>query len=186
VKDNQYYNIKDNNAKQYIYTFGEQDSEIILDSVTVSDSVSISEEDVMEQTDNRITLKAKIKQILLNVKEYFTFKGGGFVSGLPDTPLPLFPNKVEYQSSTKQDAYYDRNQAILLAAIMAQKAGYTVGVIDDEEWPIVYIELPTGQVSWHLPKAEIITFLPKYAGEWDKHTVEEKRGRIKEFLNWYT
>ena len=93
------------------------------------------------------------------------------------------------QSSTLDDAYLDRNMAVQAFALLAQKAGYTVGVKEDPknpEWPILYIDLPTGQVSWHLPRHEIIPlwpYMPIYQAEWDGHDTEEKRTRLYYFIN---
>lgn len=84
--------------------------------------------------------------------------------------------------STPEEAYHDRNLAIQAAAMMAEKLGYRVGVKDDPEWPILYIDLPTGQVSWHIPKNEIACDFPEYPGKWDGHTVEEKRERMRRFM----
>ena len=85
--------------------------------------------------------------------------------------------------STPEEAYHDRNLAIQAAAMMAEKLGYRVGVKDDPEWPILYIDLPTGQVSWHLPSSELVRNFPSYIGEWDRHDVMEKRRRIIRFLD---
>jgi len=89
------------------------------------------------------------------------------------------------QSSTLNDAYFDRNQAVMVLARLAQMLGYKVGLkIDPNEpdWPVLMIDLPTGQVGWHLPKDEIVGQWPEYEGEWDGHSLEEKRKRLAEFV----
>lgn len=89
------------------------------------------------------------------------------------------------QSSTLKDVYFDRNQAVQALARLAQKAGYVVGLRtdpDEPQWPVLTIDLPTGQVGWHLPRAEVVGKWPKYEKEWDGHTVEEKRERLRKFL----
>lgn len=89
------------------------------------------------------------------------------------------------QSSTLDEAYFDRNQAILALAKLARQQGYTVGLrIDPAEpgWPVLMIDLPTGQVGWHLPAAEIVGDWPSYKKEWDGHSLEEKRERLKQFI----
>ena len=42
------------------------------------------------------------------------------------------------------------------------------------------MDLPNGQVSWHIPDSELplFDFLFPYAGEWDSHTAEEKYERV--------
>ena len=89
------------------------------------------------------------------------------------------------QSSTLNDAYFDRNQAVLALAKLAMKLGYKVGIKHDPnepDWPVIMIDLPTGQVGWHLPRDEIVGKWPEYDGEWDGHSLEEKRDRIRKFL----
>ncbi|MDX9835285.1 MAG: hypothetical protein RBT36_08755 [Desulfobulbus sp.] len=89
------------------------------------------------------------------------------------------------QSSTLDDAYFDRNQAVMALARLAQQLGYKVGLRVDPgepDWPVLMIELPTGQVGYHLPKAEVLGEWPSYDQEWDGHTLEEKRGRIEELI----
>jgi hypothetical protein len=87
--------------------------------------------------------------------------------------------------STPQEAYYDRNQAVMLAAKLAEQLGLNVGVradVDEPGWTLIYIDLPSGQVSWHLPDAELVGWWPEYPSDWDGHSVEEKRRRVINFL----
>jgi hypothetical protein len=89
------------------------------------------------------------------------------------------------QSSTLEDAYFDRNQAVMAMAKLAMQQGYEVGLRYDPnepDWPVLMIDLPTGQVGWHLPKNEITGDWPVYEKNWDQHTLEEKRNRIKNFI----
>lgn len=89
------------------------------------------------------------------------------------------------QSNSKDDAYYDRNQAVMVLAKLALQLGYKAGLrIDPNEpdWPVMMIELPSGQVGWHLPKGEIVGDWPAYDGEWDGHSLAEKRRRMTQFL----
>lgn len=51
---------------------------------------------------------------------------------------------------------------------------------DDWRW-IVFIDLPTGQATWHIHDSELPMFdhLPRLAGrKWDGHTTEEKYQRL--------
>ena len=87
--------------------------------------------------------------------------------------------------STPVEAYYDRNQTVMPAAQLAMKLGYTTGVKADATepgWTLLYIDLPTGQISWHIPDDEMLGDWQLYAGTWDGHSVEEKRRRIIGFL----
>lgn len=89
------------------------------------------------------------------------------------------------QSSTIDDAYHDRNQAVMAMAKLAMQQGYTVGLRNDPaqpDWPVLMIDLPSGQVGWHLPKEEVIGEWPEYDKEWDGHLLADKRERIDRFL----
>ena len=93
---------------------------------------------------------------------------------------------MKSQSSGIEEAYYDRNQAAMLAAKLATLWGIKVGWRLDPsepEWPVLSIELPTGQVSWHIPEAEAANLQLPNQTEWDGHTVEEKRKRIEDFIS---
>ncbi|AGB41081.1 hypothetical protein Halha_1132 [Halobacteroides halobius DSM 5150] len=77
---------------------------------------------------------------------------------------------------TDRKDYEARNKAVLRAMSLALEKGYEAGIRMDytkPEYPVVYIELPTGQVSWHLPE---------HRKEWDGHTTEEKYNRIEQYL----
>ena len=85
--------------------------------------------------------------------------------------------------SEPDEAYVDRNLAVQVLAILANQKGYQIGIRNrEDDWPILYVELPTGQVSWHIPKDEIVALLPDYPGEWDSHDLKEKRDRLRRFL----
>lgn len=71
--------------------------------------------------------------------------------------------------------YHVRNAEVWRAVGLAVAQGYDVGVrvdLDEPAWPVVYIQLPTGQVSWHMPEHE----------PWDGHGVDEKWRRVQQFI----
>ena len=91
------------------------------------------------------------------------------------------------QSSTLDDAYYDRNLLALAFARLAQEKGWTVGLRTDPQepgWPVLYVDIPgQGQVSWHLPAAEVDQAgWPCYPGTWDGHDLAQKRHRLTQFV----
>lgn len=52
---------------------------------------------------------------------------------------------------------------------------------DDWRW-IVFIDLPTGQATWHIHDSELVWFehLPRLTGRiWDGHSTEEKYKRLE-------
>jgi hypothetical protein len=71
---------------------------------------------------------------------------------------------------------------------MAIQLGYKAGIATDLDGHphythVVYIDLPTGQVSWHIGDNDmhLITTLPVYNGVWDGHTTDEKYQRLSQF-----
>lgn len=87
------------------------------------------------------------------------------------------------------EVYADRNRAVMLAAYLAVLKGLSVGVRYDDDaahYFVLSIELPTGQVAWHIPEDERIGVW-KEGREWDGHTNDEKAARIREFITgWRT
>lgn len=77
------------------------------------------------------------------------------------------------QNIAKHDTDYDTRYRLVFDAVpIALRLGFAAGVrIDPGEpaWPVVYIELPTGQVSWHMPEHPVA---------WDRHDTDEKYRRI--------
>lgn len=82
----------------------------------------------------------------------------------------------------------ERNRVVAALAWMALKSGWKVGVkrTDIEGWKpqwhgCVYIETPTGQVSWHFHDDHAYLFerLPEFDGEWDGHDTETKYERLR-------
>lgn len=80
-----------------------------------------------------------------------------------------------------------RRAALVGAAVgAAQRAGMRAGYAEDPDGPrgyrtVAYIDLPVGQVSWHLPSGPRVP-LPRYAAGWDGHTREEKAARIRQWV----
>lgn len=78
----------------------------------------------------------------------------------------------QYDQAKEYDARY---LAVMGAVTCALAGGLAAGIRidpDELEWPVVYIELPTGQVSWHMPQHPI---------EWDGHDTAEKYRRCREY-----
>ncbi len=87
----------------------------------------------------------------------------------------------------KDAAYYERNQVVAGLAAMATYIGHTAGIAKtaiegwSEDWHgCVYIDLPTGQVSWHYhdSQAGLFDFLPAYTAGYDGHDTPEKYRRV--------
>lgn len=82
----------------------------------------------------------------------------------------------------KDEAYLERNRLVALLSTLFP-AGRARTAIEgwSEDWHgCVYIDLPTGQASWHYhdSQAHLFDHLPEYQGKWDGHTTEQKYERI--------
>lgn len=84
------------------------------------------------------------------------------------------------------DVYADRNHVALAFAFMADAQGWNVGyLIDgfgDHDWPVLVVDTPCGQVSWHLPKEMMPPLMRRYNGVWDGHTTAEKNDRLANLI----
>lgn len=75
-----------------------------------------------------------------------------------------------------------RERAHLVAHLAALYPA-TIGYHDPNEpdWAVVIIDLPTGQVSWHVAPADMDLFETVRRSEintWDGHTTDEKYARL--------
>jgi hypothetical protein len=84
--------------------------------------------------------------------------------------------QVLFQIEKNDKNYEVRDRLVWEAVFLAKQLGYKAGISFDAaqpEWPGICIELPTGQVSWHMEQ---------YPDPWDGHTTEEKYQRIHEWV----
>ena len=109
-------------------------------------------------------------------------------SVIAPTSDPLIVGRVDLHTPDAIDAVYlERNRCVALIAKMTIALGYTAGIrtteIDgwDPEWHnCVFIDLPTGQVSWHYHDrdADLFAGLPPYTAPWDGHDTPTKYDRV--------
>lgn len=89
----------------------------------------------------------------------------------------------------ENEIYSQRNRVVCLAAKLAMLHCMKTGLRYDPEqpeWPVVMIDLPNGQVSWHISRRDYkfyFGFLHEYVGEWDGHDMVEKHKRICDFAS---
>lgn len=85
--------------------------------------------------------------------------------------------------------YADRNAAVIGFAAAAWLLGWPVWVAldakdPDPDWPVLFIETPGGQISYHLPAADLRGLAWQQSGDpWDGHDTAEKHQRIRTFVN---
>jgi hypothetical protein len=79
------------------------------------------------------------------------------------------------------DVYTER---AYLVRFLATKYNARFGVDPNEpDWPVIYIDTPTGQLSWHISPNDMHLFenISHDANvKWDGHTTEEKYRRLHE------
>lgn len=83
----------------------------------------------------------------------------------------------------RKDAAYEERNRVVAALARAFPSGVKRTAIPgwSDDWHgCVYIDLPTGQASWHYhdSHAHLFDGLPPYPGEWDGHSTEEKYRRL--------
>lgn len=99
-----------------------------------------------------------------------------------DAAAPSNEQALADMEARKDAAYYERNQ-VVAALAKCFPSGVARTAIEgwSEDWHgCVYIDLPTGQVSWHFhdSQAHLFAGLPPYAGKWDGHDTPEKYRRV--------
>ena len=90
-------------------------------------------------------------------------------------------NQIMQLREEKNQAYSERNKLVaalskLFPASLERHPDEDIEWEDDWRW-IVFIDLPTGQVSWHIHDPEMSQFahlVPHQGREWDGHTTEDK------------
>jgi hypothetical protein len=90
-----------------------------------------------------------------------------------DTDSQLAPEK------SIEEVYADRNALAVGYAALAWSLGMDVGWYEHDEWAVIYVETPEGQVSWHVRPETI----PDWVPEADEdalvgHSRREKNRRI--------
>lgn len=132
------------------------------------------------------------KQAQRDLIKHKTSKSGISLSGvlvyeaMQEELQRLEDRAVEFQNA-KNTAYRQRNEAALGMARMAMALGMPVGVLEDKTragFPyLLYIDLPTGQVSWHFMAMDrdLLSPFQKYEREWDGHDDDERSRRLISF-----
>lgn len=107
----------------------------------------------------------------------------------PEEVVPTICESVKAVIQQKDAAYKERNALVALLSKVFP-AWLERHPEDDKDWEddwrwIVFIELPTGQCSWHIHDSEYPAFAEylneKKGPSWDAHTTEEKYKRIANY-----
>jgi hypothetical protein len=92
--------------------------------------------------------------------------------------------ELQQMTALKDSAYLERNQ-VVAALAKSFPSGIAKTAIEgwSEDWHgCVYIDLPTGQASWHYHDSQAYLFegLPVYEGQWDGHDTPQKYQRLSQ------
>jgi hypothetical protein len=77
--------------------------------------------------------------------------------------------------------YAERNRLVAALAHLFGNAAWRGIDPSAPDFTVVYIDLPSGQVSWHIPDAEMDQFPPLPLRDptgWDGHDTDEKYRRV--------
>lgn len=94
--------------------------------------------------------------------------------------------------AAKDGAYRERNQCVIALARIAQRLGWRTGTMPhvgadwDDDWrTLLFIDLPSGQVTWHFHDSEkpLLAGMSHFPHEtWDGHDTPEKYRRLAALL----
>jgi hypothetical protein len=105
------------------------------------------------------------------------------VSAPPPAAPPVDVREALEEMRTRKNAAYNERNKVVAALARLFPSGVARTCIEgwSEDWHgCVYIDLPTGQVSWHFhdSQAPLFAGLPPYSGVWDGHDTDEKYRRL--------
>jgi hypothetical protein len=100
----------------------------------------------------------------------------------PEEIIKSLEDEVADLRARKDGAYSERNELVAALATLFPSGTRKTNIEGwSDDWHnCVFIDLPTGQVSWHYHDSEVHLFehLPPYEKPWDGHTTEEKYKRL--------
>lgn len=88
--------------------------------------------------------------------------------------LPELLPLIEANDTNYEERYRLVLEAVARAASVGIPAGFRLDP-SEPEWPVAFIQLPTGMVSWHMPQ---------FATPYDGHSTPEKYQRCRDYLSF--
>jgi hypothetical protein len=75
----------------------------------------------------------------------------------------------------RERAHLVAHLAVIYPSVLCESADP-----EHPDWPVVYVQLPTGQASWHISKSDLDLFEHVTPGHklWDGHSVAKKYERL--------
>lgn len=100
-------------------------------------------------------------------------------------------SNTDSEPKTKSDVYRDRNLLALafITAYTEVRACPEFGWwpdtddVNGESWAVVWVNLPMGQVGWHIRREDVPDAMPKRDPEYDGYTTAEKNDRLQRYVN---
>lgn len=108
-------------------------------------------------------------------------------------------SNTDSEPKTKEDVYRERNLLAIAFIGAVATPGYSRTVepskssyipfgwwpdtddVNGSEWAVVWIDLPTGQVGWHVPMEMVPNWMPKRDPFYDGYGTETKNNRLREW-----
>jgi hypothetical protein len=104
-----------------------------------------------------------------------------------DHPAHSDRSRAAWEAAAEAAAAPVYRERARLVAFLAACYGCTVAYGEDgDEWPVVFIETPAGQMSWHISERDADLFcrlapcVTVAVAHWDGHTTEAKYERLAE------
>lgn len=117
----------------------------------------------------------------MNLDE-FREKATAAVGLEPDAPMESTLKRIGKLSARGSAAFTERNRVVALLCSLYPSVRMRTAIKGwDPEWHgCVFVQLPTGQASWHYhdSDAELFAHVPEGAAQWDGHTTPEKYARV--------
>lgn len=93
------------------------------------------------------------------------------------------------ESSRLDQVYTERNTLVALISTL-YPSWWAIDPVNPD-WPVIYIDFPAGQLSWHVSRDEFASLFSglkhkdevALSQEWDEHTTDEKYRRIREYTS---
>jgi len=100
-------------------------------------------------------------------------------------------SETDSEPKDKRDVYRDRNLLALafIAAYAEVRALPQYGWwpdtddVNGEKWAVVWVNLPTGQVGWHIRREDVPDGMPMRDPEYDGYTTDEKNDRLRRWFD---
>lgn len=99
--------------------------------------------------------------------------------------ISALQGQVRVLTDANNNVYRERNKLVCLLSKVFPASLEDHKLKDGEEWDddwkkVVFINLPTGQATWHIHKSEepMFAHLESVGNKWDGHTTEEKYKRV--------